>query len=171
MIGNPSAGSYKVLANLSLVLVVIAGSALSQATPVMASTTTQAPAKVEMTTPVFEMFRLAPGQIEAFIRSMAEWDKVNIAGGQPPTQLFLHAGGQGWDVLLYKPARPRPTHAQEAAMAAKIQELGLPTGALYFVTVREKMADHIHFEATGPTTAAQWVADLERQRSEAKAQR
>ncbi|WP_411818621.1 hypothetical protein [Hyphococcus sp. DH-69] len=122
--------------------------------------------EVEMTTPVFEMFRLAPGQTEAFIRSMAEWDKVSIAGGQPPTQLFLHAGGEGWDVLLYKPARPKPTPAQEAAMAKKVEELGLPTGALYFVTVREKMADHVHFEASGPTTAAQWVAELDRLRAD-----
>jgi len=123
---------------------------------------------VEMTTPVFEMFRLAPGKTEDFIRSMAVWDKVSIAGGQPPTQLFLHAGGEGWDVLLYKPARPKPTPAQEAAMAAKIKELGLPTGALYFVTVREKMADHVHFDATGPTTAAEWVAELDRKRAEMK---
>src|SRR3546814_9687279 len=103
----------------------------------------------EMTTPTFEMFRLAPGKTEAFIRDMALWDKVSVAGGQPPTQLFLHAGGEGWDVLLYKPARPKPTPAQEAAMGAKIKELGLPTGALYFVGVREMMADHVHFEAAG----------------------
>lgn len=119
-----------------------------------------------MTTPTFEMFRMAPGKIEAFIRDMAKWDQVSIAGGQPPTQLFLHAGGEGWDILLFKPARPKPTPAQEAAMAAKIKEMGLPTGALYFVGVREWMADHIHFEAHGPTTADQWVAEIDRQRAE-----
>ncbi|WBX84215.1 hypothetical protein [Sphingosinicella microcystinivorans] len=147
----------------------IAMAALALAVPAPAeSKTDTAETAVEMTTPVFEMFRLAPGKTEAFIRSMAEWDKVSIAGGQPPTQLFLHAGGEGWDVLLYKPARPKPTPAQEAAMAAKIKELGLPTGALYFVTVREKMADHVHFEATGPITAEQWVAEIDRQRAEAK---
>lgn len=147
----------------------IAMAALALAVPAPAeSKTDTAETAVEMTTPVFEMFRLAPGKTEAFIRSMAEWDKVSIAGGQPPTQLFLHAGGEGWDVLLYKPARPKPTPAQEAAMAAKIKELDLPTGALYFVTVREKMADHVHFEATGPITAEQWVAEIDRQRAEAK---
>jgi hypothetical protein len=131
----------------------------------------RATAPEALTQPVFEMFRLAPGKSEAFIRSMAEWDKVNVAGGQPPTQLFLHAGGEGWDVLLYKPARPKPTPAQEAAMAAKIAELKLPTGALYFVSVREEMADHVHFEASGPTTAAQWVAELEGQRARRAAER
>lgn len=125
-----------------------------------------AEASVELTTPVFEMFRMAPGQTEAFIRDMAKWDKVSIAGGQPPTQLFLHAGGEGWDILLYKPARPKPTAEQEAAMAAKVKEMGLPTGALYFVGIREWMADHVHFEAMGPTTADQWVAEIDGQRAE-----
>jgi hypothetical protein len=141
--------------------------ALAAASPAAAQSAS-ADAKVEMTTPVFEMFRLVPGKTEAFIRSMADYDKVSIAGGQPATQLFLHAGGEGWDVLLYKPSRPKPTAAQVAAMEAKRIELGLPTGALYFINVREKMADHIHFEATGPMTAAQWVADIDRQRDERK---
>src|SRR3546814_12009919 len=78
---------------------------------------------------------------------MAKWDKVSAAGGQLPTQLFLHAGGEGWDVLLYKPARARPTPEQEAAMAAKAKEMGMPSGLLYFVDVREKMADHVHFRS------------------------
>src|SRR3546814_7618476 len=81
-----------------------------------------------MTAPVFEMFRLVPGKTEEFIRDMAKWDKVSAAGGQLPTQLFLHAGGEGWDVLLYKPARARPTPEQEAAMAAKAKEMGMPSG-------------------------------------------
>ena len=151
------------LGRLSLALLILAAPAQAQNQPAEPSSVAAA---VDMTTPTFEMFRLAPGKTEAFIRSMAEWDKVSIAGSQPPTQLFLHAGGEGWDVLLYKPARPKPTPAQEAAMAAKIKELGLPTGALYYITVREKMADHIHFEASGPTTAAQWVAELEKLRAE-----
>lgn len=155
------------IGRLLLAALALPAPALAQDKPAEAP----AAAPAEMTTPVFEMFRLAPGKTEAFIRSMAAWDQVSIAGGQPPTQLFLHAGGEGWDVLLYKPARPKATAAQEAAMAAKIKELGLPTGALYFVTVREKMADHTHFEATGPMTAAQWVAEIDRQRAEAKARR
>lgn len=124
------------------------------------------PAGPEMTQPVFEMFRLAPGKTEAFIRSMADWDKVSLAGGQPATQLFLHAGGEGWDVLLYKPSRPKPTAEQNALMAAKAKELVLPSGALYFVQIREQMADHVHFEASGPITAAEWVAEIDRQRAE-----
>lgn len=149
------------LRRLSLVLLMLAGPALAND-----KSATPAPVAVEMTTPTFEMFRLAPGKTEAFIRSMADWDKVSVAGGQPPTELFLHAGGEGWDVLLYKPARPKATPAQEAAMAAKVKELGLPSGARYFVQIREQMADHTHFEGN-KTTAAQWLAELERLRAEA----
>lgn len=155
------------LRKLPLMLLAIAGAALAQDKPADAPAASPA-AKVEMTTPLFEMFHLVPGQTEAFIRSMADWDKVSIAGGQPPTQLFLHAGGEGWDVLLYKPARPKPTPAQDAAMAAKAREMGLATGPEYFLEVRKRMADHIHFEATGPTTAEKWLAELDRQRAEAK---
>lgn len=151
---------------LAILMLGLSGGVLAQDRPT--DKPVQASEKVEMTTPTFEMFRLAPGQTEAFIRSMAVWDKVNVAGGQPPTQLFLHAGGEGWDVLLYKPARPKPSTVQEAAMAAKIEELDLATGPLYFLHVREMMADHVHFEATGPTTAAKWLEELERQRADAK---
>ena len=139
--------------------------------PALAQDPGPAPAQVEMTTPAFEFFRLAPGKTEAFMRSVAIWDQVSLAGGQPPSQVFLHSGGEGWDVLLYKVARPKPTAAQNAAMEAKRKELGLPTGALYFITIREKMADHMHFDATGPMTAAQWVAELDRQRAEMKARK
>ncbi|QNO29127.1 hypothetical protein EEB18_009440 [Sphingopyxis sp. OPL5] len=142
--------------------------ALSLAAPVAAKEKAADPAAVEMTAPVFEMFRLVPGKTEEFIRDMAKWDQVSIAGGQLPTQLFLHAGGEGWDVLLYKPARPKPTTEQEAAMAAKAKQMGLPTGALYYVDVREKMADHVHFEGTGPLTAEQWVAQIDRERADRK---
>lgn len=154
------------LGRFSIAMLALAGAAL---TPSIANAASASAGKVEMTSPVFEMFRLVPGKAEAFIRSMADYDKVSIAGGQPPTQLFLHAGGEGWDVLLYKPARPKPTPAQEAAMAAKIKELGLATGAVYFLEIREQMADHVHFEASGPTTAADWLANLDRERAEAKA--
>ncbi len=138
--------------------------ALSLTAPVAAKDVAD-PAAAQMTTPVFEMFRLVPGKTEEFIRDMEKWDKVSAVGGQPPTQLFLHAGGEGWDVLLYKPARPKATPEQEAAMAAKAKEMGLPTGMLYFVDVREKMADHVHFEGTGPLTAEKWVAQIEAERA------
>lgn len=150
------------LAALALGLALIhAAPAQAQAKPAR-----EAAARVETSNPAFEFFRLAPGKTEAFIRSVAIWDQVNVAGGQPKTQLFFHEDGEGWDVLLYKAPRPKPTAAQEAAMAAKIRELGLPTGPLYFVTLRETVADHSHFVGIGPTTGEEWVAELDRQRAE-----
>lgn len=151
-----------------LIAMLIAGAIASAAhsKPANQPHTNKEPVGIEMTTPSFEMFRLAPGKTEAFIRSVADWDKVSMAGDQPPTQLFFHAGGEGWDVLLFKPARPKPTSAQNAAMAAKAKELGLPLGVSYFLQIRDQMADHIHFDAHGPTTAAEWLAELARSRAE-----
>jgi len=121
--------------------------------------------------PAFELFRLVPGQTETFIRSVAIWDQVNAAGGQPKTQLYLHEDGEGWDVMLYKPPRPVPTAEQNAAMAAKMKELGLVGGPLYFIQLREKVADHAHLVMKGPMLAENWVADLDTQRAEIAAQR
>lgn len=71
---------------LLLAMPVAPGSALAQDRPVEASV--PAPADVEMTTGTFEIFRLVPGQTEAFLRSIAEWEKVSIAGGQQPSQVM-----------------------------------------------------------------------------------
>ncbi|MDB5714928.1 MAG: hypothetical protein JWO15_2325 [Sphingomonadales bacterium] len=126
-------------------------------------------AAAEMSMPAFELFRLVPGKTEAFIRSVAIWDQVSAAGGQPKSQLYLHEDGEGWDVMLYKPPRPKPTTAQDAAMSAKIRELGLTTGPLYFIGLRELMADHAHLVMKGPMLSEDWVKELDTQRAEPKA--
>lgn len=128
-----------------------------------------AEAAAPLSPPAFELFRLVPGQTEAFIRSVAIWDQVNEAGGQPKTQLYLHEDGEGWDVMLYKPPRAKPTPAQEAAMAAKMKELGLYGGPLFFLELRDKVADHAHLVMTGPMLSEDWVAQLDKQRAELKA--
>ena len=125
-----------------------------------------APTAAGESTPAFELFKLAPGKTEAFIRSVAIWDQVSAAGGQPKTQLYLHEDGEGWDVMLYKPPRPTPTAAQNAAMAAKIKELGLPTGPMYFLELRDMMADHAHLVMKGPQLSETWIAELDAQRAE-----
>jgi hypothetical protein len=154
------------LLRLSAALLALSVPALAQDKPAPAE-----PAKVEMVPPSFEMFRLAPGKTEDFIRSLADWDEVSRAGGQPLYQMFLHEGGEDWDVLLYKPARPKPTPAQEAAMAAKAKQLGLASGALYYVEIREQMAEHIHFDAKGPMSPASWISEIDRLRAEKKARK
>jgi hypothetical protein len=121
--------------------------------------------------PAFELFRLVPGQTEAFIRSVAIWDQVNAAGGQPKTQLYLHEDGEGWDVMLYKPPRGVPTPEQNAAMAAKMKELGLVGGPLFFIGLRERVADHAHLVMKGPMLSEAWVAELDAQRADIAAQK
>lgn len=115
----------------------------------------------------FEIFKLAPGKQEAFIRDIARADEVSAVGGQPPIQIFVHEDGADWDVLLFKPERnDKPTPAQQAAMAAKSEELNMPSGPAYFVHIREMIASHTDTKSYGPITAAQWIAKLDGWRAE-----
>jgi hypothetical protein len=109
-----------------------------------------------------EIFKLAPGKQEAFIRDIARADEISAAGDQPPIQLFVHQDGADWDVLLYKPFRTTdPTPAQQSAMDAKAKELQMETGPAYFVRIRQMIASHTDTRTYGPITAAKWVARLE----------
>lgn len=115
----------------------------------------------------FEIFKLAPGKQEAFIRRIARADEVRKAGGLPPTQIFVHEDGADWDVLVFKPhATQKPTPAQDAAMAAKRKELGIESGPAYFVALRELVAEHTDTSAYGPISAAQWLTKLDAWRAE-----
>ena len=117
-----------------------------------------------------EIFRLAPGKHEAFLRVVAKGDEVSKAAGLSPTQVYLHQDGGDWDVLLLKPVvLPEPTPQQEAAMAAKARELGVPSGPAYWVAIRELMASHTDTKATGPIVAAEWLARLDAWRAAHKA--
>ena len=110
----------------------------------------------------FEVFKLAPGKQEAFIRKLADWDKVSAAGGQPAAQMFVHEDGEEWDVLLFKPYPKIPvTAAQQTIMDAKADELHLKTGPAFWLEIRENMATHTETKAQGPITADQWLARLD----------
>lgn len=116
---------------------------------------------------LFEIFRLEPGQHEAFVRSVHNWDQVSAAAGLPPARLYFHSHGADWDVLILKIIDEHEiTPEQEAAMAAKIKELGLPTGPAFFVQGRKNYASHTDTQAVGPVSAAQWLAKLEAWRKE-----
>lgn len=115
----------------------------------------------------FEIFKLAPGKQEQFIRRLALSDEVAAAGGFPPTQLFFHQNGADFDVILFKPVKGvDPTPEQEAAMARKRKELGLPSGPAYFVDIREMVAEHSDSKTYGPLSAAAWLARLDQWRAE-----
>lgn len=131
-----------------------------------------APAVAEETEPAwpeawFEIFKLAPGQHEAFMRDIALGDQVLEAGGQPPVQLFIHEYGAEWDVIVFKPVTGwKPTPSQEKAMAAKAKELSVPSGPAYFINIRSKVASHTDTKTVGPVSAAAWLERLAKWRSE-----
>ena len=115
----------------------------------------------------FEIFKLAPGKQEEFIRRIAQADEVAAAGGQPPIQLFFHENGADFDVIIFKPVTGfKPTPAQEAAMNAKRKELGMPSGPAYFVNIRELIAEHTDSKTYGPLSAATWLGRLDKWRAE-----
>lgn len=141
------------------------------AMPALAQTAAKAPPAAAADAPWpeawFEIFKLAPGKQEAFVRSIARADEVSRAGGEPPIQLFFHENGSDWDVILFKPVTGhKPTPAQEAAMAAKAKELKMPSGPAYFVHIREMIAEHTDSKAYGPVSAAQWIGRLDKWRAE-----
>ena len=155
----------------SLAALILAGAPCAAAAPPNAAPAPAMPvanpAAAEWPEAYFEIFKLAPGKQEAFIRRIARADEVSQAGGQPPIQIFVHQDGADWDVLLFKPVRGvKPTPAQEAAMAAKRKELHMPSGPAYFVGIRENIASHTDTKTYGPISAAQWLARLDKWRAE-----
>lgn len=151
---------------LAAALSLIAAPAFGQtAAPVAAPVATAADAPWPEA--YFEIFKLAPGKQEAFVRLIAQADEVSKIGGQPPIQLYFHEEGDDWDVLLFKPAGGvQPTPAQEAAMAARSKELHLPSGPAYFINLRELVASHTDTKAYGPLSAGQWLARLDAWRAD-----
>ena len=110
----------------------------------------------------FEVFRMAPGKQEAFIRKLAQWDIVSAAGGQPAAPMYIHQDGEDWDVILLKPFPKTPVTAeQQATMDKKADEMHLKTGPAFFLEMRENVASHTETKAFGPLTAAQWLARLD----------
>jgi len=109
-----------------------------------------------------EIFKLAPGKQEAFIRKLAQWDEVSAAGGVGPTQMYVHEDGDEWDILLLKPFPKTPiTAAQQAAMNAKAEQMGLKTGPAFWLEIRKNMASHTENKTNGPLSAAQWLSRLD----------
>jgi hypothetical protein len=103
-----------------------------------------------------EIYRIAPGQQEAFLKFIALCDEVNIAAGVAPRQLYVHQDGASWDFLLIQPEDYTP--AQDAALSEAGRRLGLPTGANFFFAIRRYIAEHTDTAALGPTTAAAYLA-------------
>ena len=143
---------------LTLALLGAAVSCAGSAAPVVAPAAATAPAGAGPTSAsvAIEIYRIAPGQHEAFLRFIALCDQVNIAAGVPPRQLYVHQDGASWDFLLIQPEDYTP--AQDAALREAGKRLGLPTGANFFFEIRRYIAEHTDTAALGPTTAAAYLA-------------
>jgi hypothetical protein len=149
-----SGGDMRALVLLGALLV--STNALAQST-LKATTPDSAEAK---SLPTFELFKIVPGKLDEFMEGVAVWDLVSIAGGQPKTQVYLLKSGRYdiYDGILYKEPRVPPTPAQEAAMAAKIKELGLPTGDAFEKKFLTQIRGSSILEMEGPIDGAEWVA-------------
>jgi hypothetical protein len=105
---------------------------------------------------LIEIYRIAPGQHEAFLEEIARYDEANRLAGLPPRQLYVHSDGASWDFVLIQPAKTPPDKAQ--ALEAASKKLGLPSGADFFLSYRRFIADHSDTVAIGPTSAAAYLA-------------
>ena len=114
----------------------------------------KAPEKV-----LIEIYRIAPGKHEAFLRDIAAFDKANELAGLPPRQLYVHSDGAGWDFLLIQPART-PADKSEALENAW-KELELPSGTRFFLKFRENILEHSDTFAYGPVSAGAVLESLD----------
>jgi hypothetical protein len=135
---------------------------LSVSSPVLAQQNV-APKPQKM---LVEIYRIAPGQHENFIRLIALYDEANRRAGLPPRQLYVHQDGASWDFMLIQP-EDTPDD-KEKALSDAYKALNVPSGANSFATIRNYIAEHSDTFVSGPTTAADWLKSLEESRKGAR---
>ncbi len=118
----------------------------------------QGPAVADSKEMVVEIYRIAPGKHEEFLRQIALYDRANAEAGLPPRQLFVHEGGASWDFMLLQPAHH--TDEESAKLDAAFKKLGIPQGAKFFVNFRTLIAEHTDTNVEA-TTAAEYLKKLE----------
>jgi hypothetical protein len=107
---------------------------------------------------VIEIYRVAPGKHEEFLRQIALYDQANAEAGLPPRQLFVHQGGAAWDFLILQPAHH--TDEESEKLDAAFKKLGIPQGAKFFVGFRQLIAEHTDTNVEA-TTAAEYLKKLD----------
>jgi hypothetical protein len=106
-----------------------------------------------------EIYRIAPGKHEEFLRFIAFLDDINIQAGLPPRELYIHNDGAGWDFIIIQPASTPPDKAD--ALAKAWEESGAPSGPNFFLHIRQFITEHSDTFATGPTSAADYLSGVE----------
>lgn len=118
-----------------------------------------APATAPVTQKLVEIYRVAPGQHEAFLRVIAKLDEANRRAGVPARQLFVHSDGASWDFLLIQDADF--PEGKGALVGKAYEEMGIPTGPRFFTEFRSLLLEHTDTFAKGPTTAADYLSALD----------
>lgn len=134
----------------SALLIVLCAFAFAASSPAWAQEEDEAPATQ------IEIYRIAPGQHEAFLKEIARYDEANRMAGVPARQLYVHSDGADWDFILIQPAKYPPDN--QAALDKAWKQLGLPSGADFFLNFRRFIAEHTDTAAIGPTTARDYLA-------------
>lgn len=124
----------------------------------MAAFFASAPALAESKDMLIEIYRIAPGKHEEFLRHLALLDQANVEAGLQPRQLFVHQDGASWDFVLLQPAHN--TEEQNARLDAAFKKLGIPQGAKFFVNFRTLIAEHTD-TFVEQTTAAEYLKKLD----------
>lgn len=124
-----------------------------------AAAQTPAPPPEPVGRKLVEIYRVAPGKHEEFLRAIARLDEANRRAGLPPRQLYVHSDGASWDFLLIQDAEYPEGKGTEVGKAYR--EMGLPTGPRFFTEFRALLIEHTDTFASGPTTAAAWLAALD----------
>ena len=106
-----------------------------------------------------EIYRIAAGRHEAFLRDIALYDKANRMAGLPARELYVHSDGANWDFMLIQPASTPPDKAE--ALSEAWEQLDLPSGANFFLSFRENIAEHSDTFVRGPTSAADFLASMD----------
>lgn len=117
-----------------------------------------APALGDSKEMVVEIYRIAPGKHEEFLRQIALYDRANAEAGLPPRQLFVHESGAGWDFMLLQPAHHSDEESEK--LDAAFKKLGIPQGAKFFVAFRQLIAEHTDTNVEA-TTAAEYLKKLD----------
>jgi len=123
-----------------------------------AQSASNSPAPAAQQESAVEIYRIAPGQQEEFLKFVALCDQANKEAGMPPRQLYVHQDGASWDFLIIQPLHTTPE--QDKAWGAAATRLGIPHGGNFFLAIRKFVAEHTDTATTGPTTAADWLKEL-----------
>ncbi|NUT01391.1 MAG: hypothetical protein HOP96_10475 [Sphingomonas sp.] len=138
---------------------VLAALALLSSAPALA----QDKAAAEPQKMLVEIYRVAPGKHEEFMRMIALFDEANRRAGLPPRQLYVHQDGADWDFMFIQPADT--PEGKEQALADAYKALKTPRGPDFFVKFRAFIAEHTDTFVSGPTNAADWLKKLDEART------